>query len=121
MFANPDYMNLFLDWEYHAKGLIARFRATVGKSIGSGWFVEFINKLKQENKDFESWWTQHDVHSMTEVIKEIQHPILNKLVFELNSFDVSSDPNLKLIIHTPLKSTDTVERLKKIMIGLENI
>jgi transcriptional regulator with XRE-family HTH domain len=115
MFTNSNYMSLFDDWAFHAKGVMARFRATYGKHIDDDWFTIFVNKLKKRSSIFNEWWSIYDVHGMGDIIKEITHPTAGNLSFEFNSFDVSNNVNLKLILHTPLVGTDTKEKIQLLM------
>lgn len=113
MFSNKEYMGLFNDWAFHARGVMARFRATCGKNIDDDWFTSFVSRLKRENPSFDEWWSLHDVYGMSNIIKEITHPIVGSLSFEFSSFDVSDNTNLKLILHTPL--ADTKDKIMLLM------
>lgn len=112
MFNNHSYMELFKEWEFHAQGLLARFRTTCGQYIEDPWLVEFIKELKEQSKEFDFWWSKHEVQSGSAVNKEINHPVVGTLIFEFCSFDVSDNPNLKLIVNTPLAETNTSEKMK---------
>jgi len=117
MFTNSDYMRLFDNWPFHAKGIVSRFRVTYGKHIDNDWFTDFVSKLKKRSPAFNEWWSIFDVNGMGDIIKNITHPTIGDLSFEFNSFDVSNNENLKLILHIPLTGTDT---RKKIMLLLSN-
>lgn len=117
MFANSGYKQLFIDWEFHAQGMLARFRTSCGQYIEDPWFVEFINDLKKQSKEFDLWWSQHEVQGIGEVNKKLKHPTVGTLVFEFCSFDVSDNPNLKMIINTPSPETDTTQKMK-VLLGI---
>ncbi|MGX9754637.1 MmyB family transcriptional regulator [Clostridioides difficile] len=101
MFCNKKYMELFDDWEFHAKGIIARFHSSMAKHIDDPWFIGFIQDLKNRNDIFATWWSLYDVNGMSDVIKKITHPVMGKLTFEFVSFDVSDNQSLKLLVHNP--------------------
>lgn len=101
MFCNQDYMALFDDWEFHAKGILARFHTTMAKHIDDPWFTGFIQDMKNKSDKFSEWWSLYDVNSMSDVVKELTHPLAGKLTFEFVSFDVSDNLNLKLLVHNP--------------------
>lgn len=101
MFCNQQYMALFDDWAFHAKGIIARFHGTMAKHIDDSWFTGFIEEIKSKNDQFSSWWSLYDVSGMSDVVKKLTHPSFGKLTFEFVSFDVSDHQNLKLLVHTP--------------------
>lgn len=114
MFNNQDYMELFEDWEFHARGVIARFRATYGKYQDDRWMQEFVQNQCNANSLFEEWWAIHDVHAMEDVIKEINHPKVGRMVYEFVSLDVSANPNLKLIFHNPVSGTGTRSKIAQL-------
>jgi len=115
MFTNVNYKQLFLDWEYHAQGMLARFRSTCGQYIEDPWLVEFIQALKKESKEFDLWWSRHDVQSNGEISKKLRHPIAGTLIFEFSNFDVSDNSGLKLIVNTPCSETDTTVKMKSLL------
>ena len=112
IFTHNSYMSLFIDWEFHARGMLARFRTAYGQHVDDPWFAAFIENLKIKSNAFREWWSQHEAQNSTEVNKELKHPIAGKLVFESCSFALSDNPNLKMIVNTPLPETDTAEKVR---------
>lgn len=110
MFCNREYMALFDDWEDHAKGIIARFHAAMARHMDDPWLIGFVRDLKLNSEQFSAWWTIYDINGMTDVRKELTHPVMGRLAFEFASFDSSGNPNLKLLIHNP--DQDTATRLQ---------
>lgn len=115
MFNNDDYKSLFIDWEFHAKGMLARFCSTTAKYMEDPWLIEFIKNLKKINFQFNLWWSNYEVQTQSGFHKKLKHPIAGTMVFEFVSFDVSDSPNLKLIINNPLSGTDTDIKVKLLM------
>jgi len=111
MFCNQGYMSLFDDWEFHAKGIVARFHSTMAKYIDDPWFIGFIQDIKNKSENFSAWWLLYDVNGMSDVVKELTHPLMDKLTFEFVSLDVSDNQSLKLLIHNP--DDEALARLKK--------
>lgn len=111
MFTNKAYMALFDDWAFHARGIIARFRATYAKYPDDHFLLDMIRDLCHTSTSFHEWWALHDVHGMDDVIKEIHHPIVGRMVLAFTSFDLSTNPNLKLIFHQPVADTGTKEKV----------
>lgn len=111
MFTNPDYKKLFIDWEFHAQGMLARFRSAIGQYIEDPWFINFIEELKTESKQFNLWWSKHEIQGNSELYKKLNHPIAGKMEFEFSSFEVSDNLSLKLIVNTPLADTDTDKKV----------
>lgn len=115
MFTNPNYKKIFDNWEHQAQGLIARFRAECGKYIEDPWVTEFVQKLKNTSKEFDKWWSMHDVENEKEYYKIFNHPIAGNLTFEHTSFFVADNMNLKLFINAPAPDTDTEIKMKKLI------
>lgn len=115
MFTHYDYKKLFIDWEFHAQGMLARFRSSTGQYIEDSWLVKFIEDLKGESEEFNLWWSLHDVRRNSEIYKKLIHPIVGELIFEFSSFDVLDNSNLKLIVNTPFSESDTYRKVKSLL------
>jgi hypothetical protein len=114
-FTNSNYKNMLDNWEHQAQGLIARFRAECGKYIEDPWVTEFVEKLRNESKEFDKWWSMHNIENERESYKIFNHPIAGKLTFEHSSFFISDNMNLKLFINAPAPETDTENKMMKLM------
>jgi transcriptional regulator with XRE-family HTH domain len=106
MFNYPDYRNLFVDWEYHAQGMLARFRSACSSYVEDSWYIKFVKDMQNESKEFDLWWSQYNVQINSDVYKRLKHPSVGEMVFEFSSFDVSDNPSLKLIVNAPYGDTD---------------
>lgn len=106
MFTENSYKQLFVDWNLHAKGLLGRFRSTCGQYIEDSWLAQFIDDLKMQSQEFKLWWPLHEIESNSEKYKQLIHPIVGLLDFEVSNFDVADNSGLKMIVHTPLAGTD---------------
>lgn len=98
IFTNEEFKKTIINWEATAQGMIARFRASYGKFAEDPWIEDFVNALRSESTEFDSWWTMHNVKTEEEISKLINHPILGQLKFEYTSYVVLSDTNLKLCV-----------------------
>lgn len=112
MFTNKDYKQLFTDWEYHARGMLGRFRTACDQYVEDPWIIQFISDLKKESKEFDFFWSHHDVQTNEMVHKKLNHATAGILLFEFSSFEVSDNSGLKLIVNTPVANTDTGAKLQ---------
>jgi len=117
MFTNEEYKKTIIDWESTAQSMLARFRIAYGKLVEDPYIKELVEELKSESKEFNSWWTMHNVEMEEEIVKSITHPILGELNFEYTSYMVLSDRNLKLTILTALPGSDTEKKIKQFLLG----
>jgi len=112
-FTDPNYMKIYDNWELHAQEQIALFRAGCSKFIDDPWITQFVQTLKRESKEFDRWWSKHDVKTEKEYYKILNHPIVGKLTFEHTCFFVADNMNLKLFINSPVAETEI--KMKKLI------
>lgn len=115
MFTDQKFKDLYVDWNQHAKGLLGRFRSTCGQYIEDPWLAQFIDELKMRSSEFNLWWSLHEVKSESEVYKQLKHPLVGMLDFEVSNFDVSGHSGLRMIVHTPLPETETSIRMSLLL------
>jgi hypothetical protein len=101
MFFNREHMSIYDRWDVHAKEMVIRFHATFARHITDPWFSSFIDNMKSKSDFFANWWALYDVNSMTNIVKDITHPTLGKLTFDLVCFDVFDNQNLSLLVYNP--------------------
>jgi transcriptional regulator with XRE-family HTH domain len=111
-FTDPARKRLIVDWEREARLLVAQFRASAGLNAGDPFFTEFVENLSHVSEDFRAFWSQHDVMKRPGGYKIINHPEVGKLVLQHNTFLVSDQPNLKLVLFTPMPEADTQRKLE---------
>lgn len=111
-FTNEKYKQLYVEWSTYAKGLLSRFRATFGQYVEDTWFVQLVEELKSKSPEFNAWWPLYEIQNDNQVYKQLNHPAVGIMNFELSRFDVSDNSGLSLIVHTPSPGTDTDEKMK---------
>jgi transcriptional regulator with XRE-family HTH domain len=97
------------NWDKLAQSLIAQFRADYARYPGDPWFGELIEDLGQGSEEFKLWWSRHDVRSIPDGHKHMQHPTLGLLDFEHVTLQVPMNPDLKVILYTC--TSDTYSKL----------
>lgn len=115
MFTDSKYKELYVDWDLHAKSLLGKFRSTCGQYIEDPWFIQFISDLKMQSSEFNFWWPLHEIQSNSEVYKQMNHPTMGRLNFEVSKFSVSDNSGLILTVHTPCEDTDTAAKMKPLL------
>ncbi len=75
MFTDDYFKELYVDWNKHAKSLLGRFRSTCGKYIEDSWLNQFIDDLKVQSLEFNSWWPLHEIQNDSGVYKHFNHPM----------------------------------------------
>ncbi len=115
MFTDIKYKQLLVNWDLHAKALLGRFRVTCGQYIEDSWLTRFIDDLKTQSTEFNLWWPLHEIQNNTVKYKQMNHPAVGILDFEVSNFDVSDHSGLKMIVHTPSAGTDTAAKMKALL------
>ncbi|WP_188888821.1 helix-turn-helix transcriptional regulator [Paenibacillus radicis (ex Gao et al. 2016)] len=115
MFTDPGFARLFPDWESSAQAMIGKFRAACSPYIEDSWFTEFVQELRASSKEFDQWWPMHQINKDRDTFRLLQHPVLGQLSFELTSFLVAEDNNMKMYINTPANGTDTRNKLRLLL------
>jgi len=114
MFTHAEYRNRFEDWEIKAKEMLARFRVSCDGYSNDPWLRRGIESLREESEEFNTWWPLHDVEAEREITKTIRHPEAGNLFFEHTVF-MTPENELRLYIDTPLRHTETEEKLKQLL------
>jgi transcriptional regulator with XRE-family HTH domain len=115
LFAVPSYRQLFVDWEGHARHILAQFRASSSRFLGDPQMTELIHDLKLSSPEFRDWWPHHEVISAPEEHKVLNHPQAGSLLFDRLTFQVFDAPDLKVTIYTAVEETNTSQKLSQLL------
>jgi transcriptional regulator with XRE-family HTH domain len=110
-----DARGRLVDWERHAKLLLAQFRDASRHLVDDPWFGRFVERLERRSAEFADWWSRYDVERVQETEKVIDHPAVGQLALRQTVLQVVDDSRgLYLILYTSAPETDTAEKLQKL-------
>jgi hypothetical protein len=92
-------------WAERGCGLEAQFRADHVRYPDDERFARLIADLQRTSEEFRNWWAQHDVLSIPDCHKDIQHSRLGYLEFEFVTLQVPTNPDLRLLVYTANPAT----------------
>ncbi len=115
LFTSPAHRHLLVDWEGHARRVLAQFRASCGRYPGDPRLTELIQDLMLRSPEFRAWWPDHEVLGATEGHKTFNHPHAGYLMFEHLTFQVFDAPDLKVNVYTPLDEADTSAKISRLL------
>ncbi len=115
IFVNPMSRIYNPEWEQVAQRVLAEFRADSARFADDEWFKRLIADLQRASPEFRAWWPRHDVRGRADARKDIEHPLVGRLMFEHTTLQVPTMPDLKVMIYTPLPETDTLAKLQQLM------
>ncbi|HTK12002.1 MAG TPA: helix-turn-helix transcriptional regulator [Ktedonobacteraceae bacterium] len=114
-FMDPSQRERLVHWEHAARRSIALLRARSDRYTNETWFGELITDLQQASPEFRAWWPEHDILFTCHDQNEIKHPLVGSLVFQGTTLVVPEQPDLQIVVHTPLPQGDTMSRLELLM------
>ncbi len=117
-FTSPTLRQSLVDWEGHARRVLAQFRVTCGRYPGDPRLTELIHDLQLRSPEFRAWWPDHEVLGTEEGQKTCNHPQAGYLMFEHLSFQVFDAPDLKVNVYNPLDEADTSAKISRLLRGL---
>ncbi|WP_445487275.1 helix-turn-helix transcriptional regulator [Niallia sp. 03133] len=115
LFSRKELKALAVNWEHFVKGFIAIFRTYYGQYVADEWYTDFIERMEQEYQNFSALWNESEISSAPEVLIEFRHAKLGKLVFDLTSFQVQGNHDLRCSVYTPVEGTPTEGKLKSVL------
>jgi transcriptional regulator with XRE-family HTH domain len=101
MFLDPNARTFVVDWELHARHLLAQFRIDFGKHIDDPKMLELVRGLHEESDFFQSVWKDQQALLRDEDEETYNHPRFGLLRFSQTTFLAVANPTLKLVILTP--------------------
>jgi transcriptional regulator with XRE-family HTH domain len=115
LFTSPVYRQLIVDWEGHARRVLAQFRGSCGQYPGDPQLTELIHDLTVSSPEFRAWWPDHEILGAPEGLKTLNHPQAGYLMFEHLTFQMFEAPDLKVTVYTPLDEVDTPAKLSRLL------
>lgn len=115
VFANPAHRRLLTDWEAVARASLAMFRADSARYAGDPDFERLIALLEAASGEFRAWWPKHEVLQPLSGVKRIDHPKAKRMTFEYTSLAVAEQPDMKLVVFTPLAEDETAKKLDRLL------
>lgn len=106
-----------VDWEAFARSILATFRASCGEYVGEPWFLRLVEDLKRGSPEFRRWWPRHDVREAPLERVVLDHPDVGPLELDNVSFQVKSEPELRVCVYAAAPGSQTVQKIER-LVGL---
>ncbi|MDZ3956436.1 helix-turn-helix transcriptional regulator [Bacillus thuringiensis] len=122
VFTRKELKALAVNWEHFVKGFLAIFRTYYERYLDDEWYSQFIEEMSRSHPEFQNLWQESQVSKAPDMIIEFRHAKAGKMLFNLTSFQVQGDMDLRCSIYTPVGETDTENKLKRLMkrVSVEN-
>lgn len=103
IFTDPSVRTLLDDWDVTSRRFLAEFRAEVGPRLGDPRYRDLVERLIAASPDFRERWESHDIRGFESRERVFQHPQLGRLVFEHHQLRPSDQPDIQLVVYTPVR------------------
>jgi transcriptional regulator with XRE-family HTH domain len=98
MFLNQAARALVVDWEDRARRLLAEFRLEQGRHLDDPDTAALVADLQARSPLVRAAWDEQAVVGREGGLRTFAHPTMGRLAFEQVAFNLSSRPELKLVI-----------------------
>ncbi|MET8249622.1 helix-turn-helix transcriptional regulator [Streptomyces sp. NPDC005202] len=115
VFTDPYLRELIPDWEVSSRHLLAEFRAEAGPRLGEPPYSHLIGRLLEASEAFRADWSSRDIEMFTSRERVFHHPVAGSLHLEQHRLAPSDHPDVRVVIYTPVPTTDTAARLRKMI------
>ncbi|HEY4418503.1 MAG TPA: hypothetical protein VGN22_03245, partial [Pseudonocardia sp.] len=94
---------------------LAQFRAEAGPRLGHPSCARLVKRLMAASEEFRAGWENHDIEGFSSQVRLLRHPVVGDLHLEQHRLAPSDHPHVRLLIYTPVLTTDTPERLRHLL------
>ena len=92
VFTHARMREMLVDWERHARDIVAKLRVTHARYVDDPWFNELVSVLRAKSDEFARWWNEHNVQLPHGGVKRYRHPEAGLLSFEFTHLEIAGEP-----------------------------
>lgn len=93
------------------KNVVALLHQAAGRDPFDEGLIRLIGQLSTQSAEFRALWASHDVIRYQRGTKRYQHPDVGELDFGYESFDLTTEPGLTMLVYTIEPHSPTAERV----------
>ncbi|MDA2809954.1 helix-turn-helix transcriptional regulator [Nocardiopsis sp. RSe5-2] len=112
LFLDPAAPGFHRDLDVAKHDVVALLRAASANDPHDRRLVEIVGTLTTQSEEFASLWASHDVLRHRSGAKLLTHPDVGDLEFGYESFELSADPGLVMIVFTVEAGSRTAEAMR---------
>lgn len=110
-FLDPRAADFFLDSERARRNTVALLHQAAGRDPFDDRLIRLIGELSTQSEEFRVLWATHDVIRYQRGIKRYRHPSVGEVEFGYESFDLTTEPGLTMLVYTIEPHSETSERM----------
>ncbi|GAA1974414.1 helix-turn-helix transcriptional regulator [Microbacterium pumilum] len=110
-FLDPRAEDFFIDFARAKRNAVALLHQAAGRDPFDDALIRLIGQLSMQSDEFRSLWASHDVIRYQRGTKRYRHPDVGDLEFGYESFDLTTEPGLTMLVYTVEPHSPTAERI----------
>lgn len=112
VFLQPEYRDLFVDWEQKAIDIVCGLRMDAGCQPDDPRLSALVGELSVKSEEFRRLWATHDVKEQNHGVKRLHHPLVGDLSLNFEGFRVTGDTDQALVTYHAEPGSPSAESLR---------
>lgn len=110
-FLDPAAADFFIDFTRAKRNVVALLHQAAGRDPFDEELIRLIGQLSTQSPEFRALWASHDVIRYQRGTKRYRHADVGDLEFGYESFDLTTEPGLTMLVYTIEPHSPTAERV----------
>ncbi|WWQ66259.1 helix-turn-helix transcriptional regulator [Streptomyces sp. Q6] len=111
-FLNPDYRELFQEWESKASDMVSYLRLYAGQNPDDPELSALVGELSVKSDEFRRLWATHDVKEKGHGVKRMRHPLVGELTLSYETLHLPDDAGQFLSVYHAEPGSPSAEALR---------
>jgi transcriptional regulator with XRE-family HTH domain len=99
VFLDPEYRELYMDWEQKASDIVSFLRMDAGCHPDDPRLSALVGELSVKSEEFRQLWATHDVKEKSHGAKRLRHPLVGELTLSFETFKLPDDSEQSVITY----------------------
>ncbi|MGY0492135.1 helix-turn-helix domain-containing protein [Streptomyces sp. WG-D5] len=111
-FLNPDYRELFIDWDSKATDMVSYLRLYAGRNPEDPELSALVGELSVKSEEFRRLWATHDVKEKGHGVKRMRHPLVGEMTLAYETLHLPDDDGQFLSVYHAEPGSASAEALR---------
>ncbi|GHI92413.1 MULTISPECIES: helix-turn-helix transcriptional regulator [Streptomyces] len=112
VFLNPDYRELFIDWDQKAYDMVSFLRMDAGRHPDDPRLSALVGELSVKSDEFRRLWATHDVKEKSYGVKRMRHPLVGDLTLSFETFHLIDDDEQAFVTYHAEPGSPSADALR---------
>lgn len=112
VFLNPEYRDLFVEWDQKAADIVSYLRMDAGCRPDDPRLSALVGELSVKSEEFRRLWARHDVKEKSHGVKRLHHPLVGELALSFETFALPDDAEQSVVTYHAEPGSPSAEALR---------